>query len=229
MADTVDVRRAEAGARGKLDAQPAERAPPRPNDMPGTPSKGASGAGGAPCASFQRRRSLRALAGLLAGCQGRPGHAQAGLGGAEACGLPHATNRSLTARRPTARRSFTCTRPPPFPLQAPATPTSTSAPTGRTACAWRWTRERATPLLGARRVPAGAGAPVSAAGAVCCACGRMHHTGWLPACSPASTALLLCQHACVSAHANDTPPSLPQLAPHSLAAGPATPTSGSAC
>lgn len=46
------MRRAEAGARGKLDAQPSERPPPRPSDMPSTPTaKGgcqgaASGSGG---------------------------------------------------------------------------------------------------------------------------------------------------------------------------------------
>ena len=43
MADTQDTRaRAETLAAGKQDPQLHEKAPPRPSDMPNTPSKGAT-------------------------------------------------------------------------------------------------------------------------------------------------------------------------------------------
>lgn len=62
MADTLN--RAGATARSKLDPQLNEKAPPRPSDMPSTPSKGAR----------QQPRRVHRVAGGGGGCQtpGRP-------------------------------------------------------------------------------------------------------------------------------------------------------------
>lgn len=82
---------------GKRSPTPQERAPPRPSDMPGTPSKGAHGQGS------QRRRRGAPVAAASVSARLRPRLPPSG----RPAKLPLAGSRSLQAKHSTE-----CSNPP---------------------------------------------------------------------------------------------------------------------
>lgn len=218
----VDVGRAEATAKGRLSPKPSEKAPPRPSDMPGTPT-------GEPPQGLVRRRRRRGRRSAAARQLQRL-RAHAPGGPALALAVPQAGH--LLAPQMPSLTPFSPCHPLLLQPRAAAAPTSASAPTRATGCTWSWTRTTRRRAARARPAPSAPWAPPAAGerwfvrAGVLAAAAALRQRRQIAGASVSAPEL---QHQAGCTH--QPPPAAPPhpLPARPLAAGPATPRSGGAC